>query len=129
GYETDRYETVRRSIGHQYALGKKTSDRAELERILVKLCEKVGRRLRKNNYYAAGVHLYLSFVRDRDWHQVPRDNGFLGGEPTGERYRMSWHLGHKTDRLYSTHDIFEAARRLLAQAEIYNDVRGMSVTV
>ncbi|CAN5427800.1 hypothetical protein BH10PAT3_BH10PAT3_4910 [soil metagenome] len=62
GYETDRYESKRSSIGHQYALPHKTWDRDELARLLLKLCEKVGRRLRSAGVSAGGIHLYLSFI-------------------------------------------------------------------
>ncbi len=40
GYEIDTAESKRGSIGHQYALSRKTTDMNELERLLLKLCEK-----------------------------------------------------------------------------------------
>jgi len=61
GYEIDKFDSTRQTIGHQYALPHKTSDRNELGRLLMKLCEKVGRRLRKDGFTAGGIHLYLSF--------------------------------------------------------------------
>ncbi len=61
GHEVTTKESKRQSIGHQYALSEKTMDIDKLEPLLLKLCEKTGRRLRKNNLYAQGIHLYLGF--------------------------------------------------------------------
>lgn len=107
GWEIDAQETQRRSIGHQYALKQRTWDRAELEVLLIKLCEKAGRRLRKAGLYAQGVHLYMGYI-DR--------SRYAHGEKTAAR-------------LYGTSDIFQAAKRLLDQAVIRNKVSIMSVHV
>src|SRR5690606_38049578 len=91
GYEIDKFESKRTQIGHQNALPRKTKDKAELARLLMKLCEKAGRRLRRNGLTAGGIHLYLSLVSYQD---VPnRDNGFIGGEPSHSGH--SWHHGEK----------------------------------
>jgi DNA polymerase IV len=122
GYETDTVEFSRKSIGHQHALSNKTTDMQELERLLIKLCEKTGRRLRKNNLYATGIHLYLGFV----------SNYQIDGPASFENLpnMQSWHHGEKVfHRLYSTLDIYEVAKRLLYSAEIPNKVRIMSVHV
>ncbi len=125
GYETDKYESKRTQIGHQYALPHKTTDKQELARLLMKLCEKVGRRLRKVGLTAGGIHLYLSFVNYQD--APKRDNGFIGGERLDSR--NAWHHGEKVGfRLYSTESIYRAAKSLLQRAEIYDKVRGMSIT-
>jgi DNA polymerase-4 len=125
GYETDRYESKRGQIGHQYALPHKTWDREELARLLLKLCEKVGRRLRKEGLSAGGIHLYLSFVSYQEG--SPRDNGFLGGENLNSK--RAWHHGEKLPyRLYSTESVYRATKSLLDRAEIYNKVRGMAIT-
>jgi nucleotidyltransferase/DNA polymerase involved in DNA repair len=125
GYEIDKFETKRSTIGHQYALPHKTHDRDELARLLMKLCEKVGRRLRKNGLTAGGIHLYLSFVNYQDI--MHKDNGFIGGENmTSGR---SWHHGEKVGyRLYSTESVYHAAKSLLMRADIPFKVRGMSIT-
>jgi DNA polymerase-4 len=123
GYEADAVEFSRKSIGHQYALPKKTTDIEDLERLLMKLCEKTGRRLRKNNLYALGIHLYLGFQSD-----YPTMDGPSSFE--NMHNIRSWHHGEKTiHRLYSTSDIYEAGKRLLHSAEIPNNVKLMSVTV
>lgn len=123
GHEIDNIEFVRKSIGHQYALSDKTTDIAKLERLLMKLCEKTGRRLRKNELYAKGIHLYLGFISE-----YPAYDGPASFE--NMHNIRSWHHGEHTDyRLYSTTDIYQAAKRLLHQAEIANRVKLMAVTV
>lgn len=125
GYEVDRYESKRTQIGHQYALPHKTWDRDELARLLLKLCEKVGRRLRKAGVTAGGIHLYLSFINYQE--AGLRDNGFLGGENLASK--RAWHHGEKLSyRLYSTASVYRAAKSLLMRAELYNKVRGMAIT-
>ena len=123
GYETDTVEFSRKSIGHQHALSDKTTDMGELERLLIKLCEKTGRRLRKNNFYATGIHLYLGFISG-----IPMYDGPSSFENMPNIY--SWHHSEKIyHRLYSTSDIYQAAKRLLYTAEIPNKVKIMSVHV
>ena len=140
GHEIDAVETQRRSIGHQVALSDKTMDLAKLERLLMKLCEKAGRRLRKNNFYAGGIHLYLGFDMYRtgygsDDAYVKKDwmsNSATTQEAAGfnlHKFRK-WSHGEKLPyRLYSTADIYEAAKKLLHQAEIPLNVKIISVTV
>jgi DNA polymerase-4 len=123
GYEADAVEFSQKSIGHQHALSDKTKDLDKLERLLVKLCEKTGRRLRKGNYYATGIHLYLGFVREQSMDSPP-----IGFENIHQL--SSWHHGEKVHyRLYSTLDIYEAAKKILKTAEIPRNVSIMSVHV
>jgi DNA polymerase IV len=125
GYEIDKFESKRSQIGHQYALPKKTWDRDELARLLMKLCEKVGRRLRKAGLTAGGIHLYLSFI---NYQEMQRDNGFIGGENLTSH--NAWHHGERLGyRLYSTESVYRAAKSLLMRAQIYNKVSGISITV
>lgn len=122
GYEIDKYDSKRTQVGHQYALPRKTSDRAELARLLMKLCEKVGRRLRKNGLAARGIHLYLGFANDHGSGQVPASFEHM------YKFR-SWRQGKKLDhKLYSTADIYRAAKHLLEQAELVGEVRLMAIT-
>lgn len=60
-HEIDSIDFARRSFGQEYALGKQTADKPELSRLLFKLCEKMGRRLRKSGFSARGIHLALSY--------------------------------------------------------------------
>lgn len=131
GHEVDNRTFATKSIGHQYAIPKKTSDKKELERLLMKLCEKVGRRLRKKNFCARGIHLYLGFAH------ISNKEGVVSGKGPHEKpigfenmhTLRSWHEGHRLNhRLYATSDIFEAVRHLLYRAEIVSDVRIIAIT-
>jgi DNA polymerase IV len=57
GHEIDEEDFARKSFGNTYALGKQTNDPRELSKLLMKLCEKTGRRLRRAGYAATGVHV------------------------------------------------------------------------
>ncbi len=106
GWEVDNVQRRRKSFGHQYALSRKTSDRQELSKLLVKLCEKTGRRLRANDYSAQGIHLSLRFED-----------------------RTHWGKGVKHVRaFFTTQDVFSHARELLHQAPTTSRVTSMSVT-
>lgn len=107
GHEIDAVDFKQKSIGQQYALGNKTSDPQELSRLLMKLCEKTGRRLRKKDYVAGGIHLWLNFQNRTYWSQ-------------GKKLK---HL------LYSTQDIYLSAQRLLNTATIPAKVTNIGVTV
>lgn len=107
GYEIDSVDFARKSYGQQYALGQKTADYQELSKLLMKLCEKTGRRLRRAGCSAHGIKLWLSFEG-------------------GGRYSH----GQKTEsELYATQDIYSAASKLLRQAVNDQIVTNMSVSV
>lgn len=107
GHEIDAVDFGRKSFGQQYALGDKTSDREQLSRLLMKLCEKTGRRLRTQDYVAGGVHLWLAFEN-----------------------RVYWAKGRKTkSQVYATQDIYLHAQRLLNEAMIPARVTNIGVTV
>lgn len=107
GHEIDSVKFDRKSFGQQYALGKKTADRQELSRLLMKLCEKTGRRLRKHGSNAGGIHLWLNF----------------------ENY-MYWAKGRKTKAMiYSTQDIYLHAQKLMNEAQIPARVTNIGVSV
>ncbi len=107
GWEVDDREWGRKSYGHQYALPDKTTDREKLSKILMKLCEKTGRRLRKHGQTASGIRLWLGFTNHQYWHK---------GRDTG-------------NEMYSTPDIYLQAHKLLSQAVIPDRVANISVTV
>lgn len=107
GHEIDAVSYKRRSFGHQYALGQKTANVDELSRLLMKLCEKTGRRLRAHSSVAYGVHLWLSF----------------------ESYSNYSHGSATKHALYSTHDIYLQAQKLLYDGLNGDRVTNMSITV
>lgn len=91
GWEVDGIEFKRRTVGQQYALGKKTNNPRELSRILMKLCEKMGRRLRRKGYVAYGIH--------------------VGCAQADGTY---WHTGRKTHHaIYTTHELYREAQYIL----------------
>ncbi len=107
GYEIDTVDFGRKSYGQQYALGNKTKDPEELSRLLMKLCEKTGRRLRKGGFVGGGVHLSLTFEN-----------------------KTFWSHGKKIHQdIFSTQDIFLGAQRLLNTVPMPARVTNMAVTV
>ena len=104
----------------------------------MKLCEKVGRRLRKKNSCARGIHLYFGFEQYRpdvtlpyDAYQKPVNSTDVGTTGFDNIHRLkSWHEGHRLNhRLYATVDIFEAARHILSKAVIDDRVKMIAITV
>lgn len=69
GFEIDDFDFLRKSFGQDYALGKQTADPQELSRIMMKLCEKMGRRLRSHNQAARGIHVALVYNDYTFWHR------------------------------------------------------------
>ena len=107
GWEVDNVNWGRKSYGHQYALSHKTTDRQYLSQLLMKLCEKTGRRLRASGHTASGIHLWLTFANHQYWGQ-----------------------GRQThSQMYATQDIYFQAQRLLNQAVMPAEVTNMSVSV
>ena len=123
GWETDNVEWGTKSIGHQYALENRTTDREEIKRLLMKLCEKTGRRLRKHGYVARGINVSLRYI-----------SGGEGDYINGWGHRMAnasyWQRNHKTEQaLYSTQEIYQAACHVLQQARFVDKVSLISVHV
>lgn len=69
GWEIDGVEFTRRSYGQSYALGKKSNDPKYLSSLLIKLTEKMGRRLRKAGKTARGIHVGCSYIDRSYWHK------------------------------------------------------------
>lgn len=106
GYEIDNVTTSRKTIGHSYALPKPTENIKELLKLLCKLIEKTGKRLRNNGFTANGIHLALYF----------NDQTF-------------WHHGHKTYRtMYTNQDLFLAAKNLLTRVPHLKQVSNIFIT-
>ncbi len=144
GYEVDQIVFDRKSFGQQYALKRPTNDPEELSRILMKLCEKLGRRLRRAGHAAQGIHVACAYRDYSHWHQGKQ----VGGElfATLELYRKAqWLLNGRTGKEQTvTHlgvscyglvpsnraqpDLFEAGesreRRIAQAADTINDRYG-----
>ncbi|MDP2874469.1 MAG: DNA polymerase IV, partial [bacterium] len=68
GWEIDDVSFPRRSFGQSYALPRPTADPRELSRLLCKLCEKMGRRLREASFQAFGIHVTCLYGHHDFWH-------------------------------------------------------------
>jgi DNA polymerase-4 len=107
GYEVDSVKFGTKSFGNDYSVGDKTSDPEKVSKLIMKLSEKTGRRLRKHNYQAQGVFLGLGF-ENRSW----------------------WGKSRRTkSMLYSTQDIYLNLMRLFRQVEIPARVTHINISV
>ena len=77
GWEVDDIEWERKTIGQEYSLRKATAEPKELARLLMKLCEKMGRRLRRHGKAAHGIHVGCSYRDYTHWHQQKKSKGSL----------------------------------------------------
>lgn len=95
-----------KSIGHSYCLAERSCERPYLEKVLYKLCEKTGRRLRERSLEARRLCVYLSFH---------------SGEH-GQETEMNM------EGLFTTDEIFAAAQRCLTRMSLGSTVRMMAVS-
>lgn len=94
GWEIDVFDSSRKSFGQSYALSKQTDDKKELSRLIMKLTEKMGRRLRADGFEAYGNHLSMLYTDGTYWHhghKFPRATGI-----SPELYRRTMLLFAKT---------------------------------
>jgi DNA polymerase IV len=107
GWEVDNEDWAKKSVGHNYAIGRKTADIDELSRLLAKLVHKVGRRMRKYGYGARGVHLSLMFKNGNYWSKSEQAHTLM----------------------YSNADIYFYANRMLLRIPIPDLATNISVSV
>jgi len=106
-WEIDAVDFQRKGFGNSYALQKQTNDNRALAPLLMKLCEKTGRRLRRARRSAKGVHVACVY--------------------TDLSY---WHVGRKVDvPVFTTRDIYTKAMRLLNMSGYRKPVRNLAVSV
>ncbi len=106
GFEVDEMKVVRKSFGQDYALGEKTKDPDKIKRIIMKLCEKMGRRLRASGNSASGIHLMIWY---EDW--------------------SFWHRSKKIKKyLYTTRELFSQSMSIFEETEVKKIVRKISVS-
>lgn len=106
GHEVDDFISSRKSFGQDFALAKKTKDLDELKKIVMKLCEKMGRRLRESENCASGFYLGLIY---EDW--------------------TYWHKGHKfSDYSYTTQELFSKIMTIFFQQSINKKVAKIVVS-
>jgi len=146
GWEVDNVEWGTKTIGHQYALEHRTTDREEIKRLLMKLCEKTGRRLRRHGYIAHGINLSLRYAGPT---AAERMAGSVNEAPTDEYGRpvkvrtggwngwghysanaSYWQESQKVKHpLYATQEIYRAAEAVLQRARFVDKVSQISVHV
>ncbi len=107
GYEIDQQLFSRKSFSQQYALGQKTSNKEELSRLIMKLSEKAGRRMRQAGYSANSVYLFMLF----------KDHTYF------RRYKKLRYS------LYSTQDIYIELFKILNNAQIPDKVSNISISL
>ena len=106
GWEVDDVEFETKSIGQQYALPSPTNDPRRLYPMIMKLSEKMGRRLRKFGMAARGVH--VSLVYD-DW--------------------THWHRGRMMEtQMYTTQELYTKLIYVLNQRPDNKKISKLSVT-
>lgn len=105
GFSIDEEDFSQKTIGHSYHLPKFTSDRKQIEILLCKLVEKMGRRIRKDNLTAQGIHVGCLYVDGTYWHH-------------GQTFPC---------KMYASHDLFCAACHILNSTEL-KPVRILSVS-
>ena len=101
-----------KSMGHGITLPEAVSSRRELDGVLQRLCERIGRRLRRGDFLARVVHFYVGY--EGDW-QGPH-LGF------GGRRKLTQY----TD---SSLEIFQATQALMPGPGLELPVRRVGVTV
>lgn len=69
GWEIDNVEPGRKSIGHSHALKNQRPSATEIARLLCKLTEKIGRRMRGLGYAARGVLVTCLYADRTHWNQ------------------------------------------------------------
>lgn len=106
GYEVDDVEYATKSIGQDYAIPKATNDPQEIAKLIMKLCEKMGRRLRSQGMTARGIHIALVYD---DW--------------------TYWHRGRMQEaEMYTTKDLFTKAMLVFNQRLENKKVSKLSVS-
>lgn len=107
GWEVDSIEYGRKSFGNDFAIYIATDERRELSRLIMKLCEKTGRRLRRHGSYARGVQLWLLYDDRSYWHKSERTRNIL----------------------YSTQDIYGAMMRIFSRQPEMKPIAKLGVSV
>ncbi len=100
-------EILPKSIGHSYCIPRQTNDLKYLSSILMKLCEKTGRRLREAGLEAQGICSGYS---------LKYGGGFFKSQKTAET-------------LFTTEEIFNAAYKLILQNKPPSKVYMLAVSV
>lgn len=102
GWEIDAVDFGRKSYGQSYALQAPTADPKNLSRMIMKLCEKMGRRLRNAQYMAQGIHVSCLYRDGTHWHEGRTLH--LPVYDTRDLYvKAIWVFNHQPERKIITH--------------------------
>jgi DNA polymerase-4 len=96
-----------KSIGHSYCLPRQTTDKKYLLKIIHKLCEKTGRRLRALGLEAQKINFYAGYIYDGGLHKLITPG----------------------DKIYITEEIFNPIHDFVMKTEILLPVRMLAVSV
>ncbi len=100
-------EIIPKSIGHSYCVPKQEPDLQYIKAILMKLCEKTGRRLRQNNLEAKKIYTGYS---------LKYGGGFFKSKKISEP-------------LYTTEDIFNNAWKIISQHPPQQKIKMIAISV
>lgn len=100
-------EALPKSVGHSYCIPKRTTDKTYLLKIIHKLCEKTGRRLRRLELEAMKINFYAGYTYAGGLHKL-----FTPG-----------------DRIFITEEIFNPIHDFILKADILLPVRMLAVSV
>ncbi|HXM54191.1 MAG TPA: DNA polymerase IV [Candidatus Dormibacteraeota bacterium] len=107
GFETESFEQgPRKTVSHSFVLPRPTDDPEEIGALILRLCDRLGRRLRQENLVAGRVELH-----------VRTD----GGDRRGQHRRQR--------RLVATQDIYAVARQLWAALDETRPLRAMAIAL
>jgi DNA polymerase-4 len=94
-----------KSVGHSYVFHKRTADERQVSGIMMKLCEKVGRRLRRLKLETQRVSVGWGYEEGGDWN-----------------------ASRCFDRIFESYDIFNAAWRAFRDSWDRSIVTSMAIT-
>ncbi len=106
GHEIDSVDFERKSYGHSYALPKFTANMKDLSRLLMKLTEKMGRRIRNAGFTAKGIHVSCLYADGTYWQE-------------SKTFDIP---------MYTTQELFVKAHWLLTQQPEKKPVRNLAVS-
>jgi DNA polymerase-4 len=107
GYETDSFDPPdRKTISHSYVIPRPTADRDEIRALVLRLCDKLGRRLRQEELVAGRIEVGVRTESGEGRHQHRRQ-----------------------ERLLATQDIYETALQLWERMNEREPLRSMGIAL
>ena len=104
GYEVDDYKSVRKMYGNSFAPPPKNAN--DTFKILSKLTQKTGLRIRNANLKIGGVHLFLQ-----------------------DRNGNSWHMGRNLKRdIFDSNDLYLELKKLVDLSPVKDNLRNIAIS-